>query len=93
MITDGLAGNLSASLQPPDVLNFDAKASESYTLQLDKANITRYAIPQTSGPEREKGVVVARFDTGWTLACLFDRVDAKPECRGYSSGNPIPETR
>jgi hypothetical protein len=93
MIKDGLAGSLAASLQPPDVLNFASKASASYTLQLDKADITRYAIPQTSGPEREKGVVVARFDTGWTLACLFDRVDAKPECRGYSLGNPIPEVK
>ena len=37
-----------------------------------------------SGRPGEEAVVIARFESGWRLACLFPDADAEPACKGFA---------
>jgi hypothetical protein len=82
------AGELPKPLLRPDVGNFSENASPVYTLQLERKNINRFAIPrQMSSRQSETAAVIARFQNSWSLVCLFADRDAEPRCKGFSQAD------
>jgi hypothetical protein len=80
------ASDLPEALQSERVHRFTEHASPNYGLYWEKENLTRFAIPRPNEiPEYKMSVVVARFDNGWVLACLYPLVDAEPRCKSYES--------
>lgn len=75
---------LPEALQHNRVGGFIEHASRGYNLQWQNKNINRYAIPRpmTDRPWQES-VVIAHFDTGWKLVCLYADTEAQPACRGF----------
>ena len=85
------AANMSSlpnALQPDDINGFVERATASYTLEWQDTNLNRYAIPRPMSDPQKQSVAIARFENGWTVACLFANVDAEPECRDYEVGIP-----
>jgi hypothetical protein len=80
--------SLPNALQPGDVNRFVERATASYTLEWQDTNLNRYAIPRPMSDPQKQSVVIARFENGWTVACLFANVDAEPECRDFEVGIP-----
>ena len=76
---------LPQPLQDPLVGAFLQKASPNYTLELTTQDLTRYQIPYVPMGDIEPVVIVARFSTGWTLACLYINPAEAPFCRGIDS--------
>jgi hypothetical protein len=90
LIQQGLTANsaeaLPEALRAPRVGPFLEQASRNYTLEWTKQDINRFAIPRPANPKAwEEAVVVARFDNGWVLACLFPNATAEPLCKGIAS--------
>lgn len=78
------ASGLPPALQPRNVEAFVENAQGGYTLQWEKNNLNRFMIPRpTLKDEWTQSVVVARFESGWAVACLFVTADAEPICRRY----------
>jgi hypothetical protein len=77
------AADLPVSLQPPYVNQFQAKANGAYTLQWDKDQGNRYALPRYSGPV-SPSIVIARFDNGYLLVCLFTSLDVPDTCKDFN---------
>jgi hypothetical protein len=74
---------LPSSLRPPDVDLFLQKAGAAYTLQWDEDDTNRFAIPRPATSPFDQSTVIARFDNGWWLVCMFPRPEAAPECRDF----------
>ncbi len=95
MITAGLQaqGNdaLPAPLRAPNVQDFNAHATQKYQLEWQNHNLNLYAIPRPATPEYKMAVVIARFDNGWNLVCLYPDTQRDPGCRGFDK-LPRPES-
>jgi len=78
------ASALPKALQPDDVVGFIERAKGPYTLEWKRTDLNRYAIPipATNLHGRESGVI-ARFDSGWILVCIFVPDNDQPECKGF----------
>ncbi len=75
---------LPEPLQQDRVGGFLSHASDHYRLEWQNRNINRFAIPRPmSNRPWEESVVIARFDNGWNLVCLYAKSDAQPACKGY----------
>ncbi len=74
---------LPVPLQAPDVPDFLGISSPNYQLAWESRNLERFAIPRPNRPDYEMSVVVARFDNGRMLACLYAGADLEAECRPY----------
>jgi hypothetical protein len=86
MIRDTLAQQtLPKPLQDPLVGPFQERATPRYTLELDRQDLTRYMIPYIPQGQLQPSAVVARFTSGWTLACLYVNPEEEPFCRGYQN--------
>lgn len=87
MLTAGLAAasadELPAPLRGKDVADFRSNASRDYQLAWENKNLTVYAIPRPAGPEHEISVVIARFDNGWNVVCLYPNPQTEPRCRSF----------
>jgi hypothetical protein len=88
LLIDGLqakeVSDLPPALQTARVGSFLDHAEPPYTLQWDKKNINRFAIPRPlSDQPNEESVVIARFKNGWTLVCLYTSSEAEPICKGF----------
>jgi len=87
MLTEGLAApstdELPAPLRGKDVADFLTNASQNYQLAWENKNLTVYAIPRPAGPEHEISAVIARFDNGWNVVCLYPNPQAEPRCRSF----------
>lgn len=71
-------------LQQARVGGFLSHATERYYLEWQNRNINRFAIPRPmSDRPWEESVVIARFDNGWNLVCLYAKSDVPPSCKGY----------
>lgn len=85
MLTAGLAAasadELPAPLRGKDVADFLTNANGNYQLAWENKNLTVYAIPRPAGPEHEISVVIARFDNGWNVVCLYPNPQTEPRCR------------
>jgi hypothetical protein len=90
LLQAGLAASDAASLPSPlqsDLVGgFLDHSQGAYTLAYDKDDINRFAIPRrmTDRPW-EEAVVIARFESGWVLVCLFPKADAEPACKGFGA--------
>ena len=73
---------LPASLRPPHVNLFLDQAKGSYTLQWDKDQGNRYALPRFSGSIPDS-VVIARFENGYLLVCVFTTPDHPDTCKDF----------
>lgn len=86
-IRSGLSAGSPATLpkpfQDPLVGRFLEKATAEYTLELDREDLNRYQIPFVPMGDLIPSVIVARFSSGWALACLYIRPDEEPFCRGF----------
>lgn len=89
MLTAGLAAasadELPAPLRGKDVADFRSNASRNYQLAWENKNLTVYAIPRPPGPEHEISVVIARFDNGWNVVCLYPNPQTEPRCRSFDN--------
>ncbi len=85
MVRAGLAASDPQALPPPlqseSLDGFLDHATDAYTLewtrQLDRYGMIVYP---TASP-RDQSVVIARFENGWTLACLFAAFEVEPVCK------------
>ncbi|MGW8251935.1 MAG: hypothetical protein ACWGO1_14940 [Anaerolineales bacterium] len=77
---------LPEALQHERVGGFMQHASLEYTLQWQNKNINRFAIPRplTDRPW-EESAIIAHFDSGWRLVCIYADSEAQPACRGFVS--------
>lgn len=83
-ITTADAFGLPSPLQSERVGGFLEKAQGSYTLEWDNTDINRFAIPRRMADRPgEESVVIARFENGWVIVCLFPTADAEPSCKGF----------
>jgi hypothetical protein len=87
MIRSGLSSGNPAALprpfQDPLVGPFLEKATANYTLELDREDLNRYQIPFVPMGDLMPSVVVARFSSGWALACLYINPAEAPFCRSF----------
>ena len=74
---------LPEPLRGPEMRDFISRSSPDYELQWQNKNLNLYAIPRPALPEHEMAVVIARFDTGWNLVCLYPNTELNPRCRGF----------
>ena len=88
LISAGLKASDAAALPPllqgERVGLFLTNAQSPFTLQWEKKQINRFAIPRpmTDRPH-EESAVIARFKNGWTLVCLYGNSDVEPVCKGF----------
>lgn len=87
MLQQGLTASSMAMMPPPltgpEMEDFSSHASQKYTLAWDDKRINAYAIPRTAAPEYLMSVVIARFDNGWNVVCLYPTADSQPRCRSF----------
>lgn len=77
------ADALPQSLRGPEMADFLGHASPNYELEWQNKNLSLYGIPRPAMPEYEMGVVIAHFDNGWVLVCLYPNTELDPRCRGF----------
>ena len=68
------------AIQAIVVAGYPERAKGDYTLDWQKSELGRFAIPRPTQNEWEQSAVVARFDNGWEFVCLFITPDADPRC-------------
>jgi hypothetical protein len=86
----GAAGpaDLPPSLQPPDVVDFLGWAVRSYTLEWTQKDINRFSIARPASALGKESVIIARFNNGKLLACMYWDANTAPECRGFDRMPP-----
>lgn len=78
------ATSLPIPLRRPFVRDFTTRAQGNYLLEWTDRDLNRFAIPRGSMEnEAEHAVVVARFENGYWLACLYENVQDVPTCRDW----------
>jgi hypothetical protein len=79
---------LPAFLQSEDVGGFVEHARGRYTLQHESNNVDRFRIPRPSLNFDDQQAIIARFEAGWSLVCIYPTPDADPLCKGFAGLNP-----
>jgi hypothetical protein len=74
---------LPAPFQPDDVDEFISRGSGYYELLWDRDESNKFAIPRLASTPSGQGVIVAHFDNGYLVACLWSNFETEPECRDY----------
>ena len=75
---------LPPALRTKGMTGFLQQAEDRYTLMWERNDLNRFQIPRpTLIDDWKHSVVLARFDNGWRLACLYLSVEAEPICRPY----------
>ena len=82
------ADALPAYLQGADVGGFLAHARGRYTFQHETDNIDRFRIPRPGLNFDNQQAFIARFDSGWSLVCIYPTPDTDPLCKGFDTLNP-----
>jgi len=77
------AASLPKSLQPTDVDEFSTRGHGFYELLWDRDESNKFAIPRFANTPAGQGVVIAHFDNGYLVACLWSDFESEPECRDY----------
>lgn len=62
--------------------DFLADAGDTYRLEWDNIDIERFRIPRPGYNFDEHSVVIAHYDNGWNLVCLWIAADRAPLCKG-----------
>ena len=94
LIQAGLQAVDAASVPPAFAKfgeTFKQRATPNYTLQWVKSDLVDWRIGQPAGyQEWQLSIAVARFDNGWTVACIFSPDEAPSNCRGYDRDPTLP---
>lgn len=70
---------------------FTQRATPNYTLQWIKSDLIDWRIGQPAGyQDWQLSIVVARFENGWLLACIFSPDEAPANCRAYDRDPTLP---
>lgn len=77
--------DLPPSLQTPLVGDFLANGRGPYELKWESYDIERYRIPRPGRNFMNHSVVVAHFESGWNLVCLYVVSDEPPICQGMNA--------
>ncbi len=78
------SATLPVSLKPPYVRDFPTRAQGTYRLEWTNRDLNTFAIPRGSlANESEHAVVVAHFENGYWLACLYEGEQDVPTCRDW----------
>ncbi len=78
---------LASPASPPDDLQsidngrLSRLAGTPYSLQYDKNDLNRFNIPRISAGSWEESAVIARFENGAGLVCIFPTPSMPAECR------------
>lgn len=64
--------------------DFRQRASKFYTLEWTETDLDRFIELRPAANYSEHSAVIARFDNGWTLVCLYPTVDSRPNCRAMA---------
>ena len=74
---------LPASLRSSGVDQFLEKGQGSYTLEWDKDDDNQYAIARPATNPFYHSTVIARFDSGYLLVCVFPDTTGQPVCKDF----------
>ncbi len=74
---------LPTALRSPDVAQFIEKGRGPYSLDWEKDDEYHYRIPRPLTSRFDQSVVIAYYDNGYILACLFPSKTADPKCRDH----------
>jgi hypothetical protein len=86
-LSSAQVSQLPKPLQQERVGGFLDNATNRYRLEWRNRDITRFAIPRPmSNRPWEESAVIARFNNGWILVCLYAKSDAEPACKGFPNG-------
>lgn len=77
---------LPEPLRPPNVNSFSEYGRGDYRLQWDKDETNRFAIPRPNTPFSEQSIVIAHFNNGYMLVCMYPGGDGQVECRDFRPG-------
>jgi hypothetical protein len=81
--TAASADVLPPSLRVPEVGPFLEKGRDAYELSWERQRIERFSIPRPGKNFDYHSVVVAQFESGWNLVCLYIAPDIAPLCKGF----------
>jgi hypothetical protein len=76
---------LPEPLLAAEVPVFFASARQPYTLQWDKDDGNRFAIPRPNTSRFDQSTVIARFADGYLLACVYPDPTYEPRCKGFKA--------
>lgn len=87
LVQQGLAAQTISELPEPlktaEIDLFMENRTPSYTLQWDKDDTNRFAIPRPATSEFDQSIVIARFSNGYWLVCMFPAPGAQPRCKDF----------
>ncbi len=84
-INAGSADLLPKPLLHKDVGDFLGYATPKYQLQWTRQDLQKYGIGYPYGTESTLSLMIARFDNGWGLVCLYPTPEEDPRCKGFMS--------
>jgi hypothetical protein len=77
------ASSLPAPLRAPSVLGFPAGTRSSYTLEWTNVELDRFVELRPAANYDRQAAVIARFEDGLLLACIYTAPKAEPICGTY----------
>jgi hypothetical protein len=77
------SADLPAPLQAVSVQFFYENRTHSYTLQWDKDDNNKFAIPRPNTSPFDQSTVIARFENGYLLACVYPDPNYEPRCKDF----------
>jgi hypothetical protein len=74
---------LPAPFKDRQVARFFEQSRASYQLEWDRDLTNRYRIARSLTDPYNPTTVIARFNNGWMLVCVFPNETAPPVCRDF----------
>jgi len=79
------AAGLPEPLRVDETRDFFNYARQPYSLQWDKDDGNKFAIPRPNTSQFDQSTVIARYQNGYMLACMYpDPTEYPPHCKGFS---------
>jgi len=79
----GGAASLPTALQAPAVVGFPAGTRSNYTLEWTNVELDRFIALRPAANYDRQAAVIARFEDGPVLACIYSAPKAEPSCGTY----------
>lgn len=80
---------LPEPLRDRDVRYFFEHKNQPYRLAWDKDSGNRYAIPRPAGSGYDTSIVIARYEDGYLLVCMFPGKTGEPSCKDFLPYNRL----
>lgn len=81
---------LPEALGGENVRHYLENANQPYTLEWSKDDTNQFAIPRPNTSTADQSTVIARFQNGYLLACVFPTPSYEPRCKDFLSSADIP---